>query len=51
MGCEEYRFPLRPGVMARLTLPVDLARDEVRRLKAFIDMLVVDEEGSGLKSE
>jgi hypothetical protein len=51
IGCEEYRFPLRPGVMARLTLPVDLARDEVRRLKAFIDMLVVDEEGLGLKSE
>ena len=41
VGSEEYRFPLRSGVMARLTLPVDLTRDEARRLKAFVDMLVV----------
>jgi hypothetical protein len=41
VGSEEYRFPLRPGVMARLILPVDLTHVEVGRLKAFIDMLVV----------
>jgi hypothetical protein len=41
VGSEEYRFPLRPGFMARLTLPVDLTREETRRLKAFVDMLVV----------
>jgi hypothetical protein len=40
-GIEEYPFPLRPGVMARLILPVDLSRDEARRIKAFVDMLVV----------
>jgi hypothetical protein len=54
VGSEEYRFPLRPGVMARLTLPVDLTRDEAKRLKAFVDMLVVcdtDGEKSFMKSE
>jgi hypothetical protein len=40
-GTEEYPFPLRPGVMARLVLPVDLSSDEARRIKAFVDMLVV----------
>jgi len=54
VGSEEYRFPLRPGVMARLILPVDLNHVEVGRLKAFIDMLVVgngDEDKIGMKSE
>jgi hypothetical protein len=27
--------------MARLVLPVDLTPDEARRVKAFVDMLVV----------
>jgi hypothetical protein len=27
--------------MARLTLPIDLTKDEARRIKAFVDMLVV----------
>jgi hypothetical protein len=40
-GNEEYRLPLRPSVMARLILPVDLTRDEATRIKAFVDMLVV----------
>jgi hypothetical protein len=40
-GSEEYRLPLRPAVMARLILPVDLTADEARRVKAFVDMLVV----------
>jgi hypothetical protein len=40
-GSEEYRLPLRPAVMARLILPVDLTRDEAARIKAFVDMLVV----------
>lgn len=54
VGSEEYRFPLRPGVMARLTLPVDLTRDEAKRLKAFVDMLVVgnnDEEKLDMTSD
>jgi hypothetical protein len=40
-GTEEYRLPLRTTVMARLVLPVDLTSDEARRVKAFVDMLVV----------
>ena len=37
----EYPFPLRPGVMARLTLPRDLTKDDVTRLSAFMSMLIV----------
>jgi len=54
VGSEEYPFPLRPGVMARLILPVDLTRDEAKRIKAFVDMLVIagsDEEGASIKQE
>jgi hypothetical protein len=54
VGSEEYPFPLRPGVMARLVLPVDLTRDEARRIKAFVDMLVVAssiEENASMKQE
>jgi hypothetical protein len=40
-GNEEYRLPLRPSVMARLILPLDLTLDEATRVKAFVDMLVV----------
>jgi hypothetical protein len=52
-GIEEYPFPLRPGLMARLILPVDLSRDEARRIKAFVDMLVVGghEESTSRASE
>ena len=44
-GTEEYRLPLRPAVMARLILPVDLTPDEAHRVKAFVDMLVVPSNG------
>ena len=37
----EYPFPLRSGIMARLILPKDLTREDVSRLSAFMDMLVV----------
>jgi hypothetical protein len=37
----EYPFPLRPGVMARLILPTAITREDVRRLSAFMSMLVV----------
>jgi hypothetical protein len=50
MGSEEYRLPLRPTVMARLFLPLNLTLDEARRVKAFVDMLVVpssEPEGAG----
>jgi hypothetical protein len=35
-----YRFPLRPGVMAELVLPVDLSAAEVERLNLFLKSLV-----------
>jgi hypothetical protein len=41
IGTEEYRLPLRPRVMARLILPVDLSPEEAQRIKVFVDMLVV----------
>ena len=40
-GEVEYKFPLRPGVMARLILPSDLTQQDVSRLTAFMAMLVV----------
>jgi hypothetical protein len=47
VGEVEYPFPLRPGVMARLILPVDLTSDEVTRIQNFVAMLVVDAGKSG----
>jgi len=43
-GSEEYRLPLRPSVMARLILPLDLTAAEATRIKTFVDMLVVPEQ-------
>lgn len=44
-GSEEYRLPLRPSVMARLILPLDLTAAEATRIKIFVDMLVVPTPG------
>jgi hypothetical protein len=41
-GEMEYPFPLRPGFMARLFLPVDLTNEEVTRIQNFVGMLVVN---------
>jgi len=41
-GMVEYPFPLREGQNARLILPRDLKRSEVKRLEAFMAALVVD---------
>jgi hypothetical protein len=38
----DYPFPLRPGMIVTLKLPVDLTRQEAKRLSAFIDSLSVD---------
>jgi hypothetical protein len=38
----EYPFPLRPGLVVKVVLPVDLTRPEGKRLAAFIDSLAVD---------
>lgn len=35
----EYQFPLRQGVTLKLGLPLDLTREEARRLGAFIESL------------
>jgi hypothetical protein len=41
-GMVEYPFPLREGQNARLILPRDLKRSEVKRLAAFMSALTVD---------
>ncbi|MGQ0613950.1 MAG: hypothetical protein ACT4PV_09465 [Planctomycetaceae bacterium] len=41
-GLVEYPFPLREGQNARLVLPRDLKRSEVKRLAAFMTTLAVD---------
>lgn len=43
-GMIPYPFPLRPGVVARLTLPADLTGAEVKRLTAYMNLLSVDGE-------
>jgi hypothetical protein len=41
-GVVEYPFPLREGLNARLVLPRDLKKSEVKRLTAFMSTLAVD---------
>lgn len=41
-GLVQYVFPVRPGVFARLHLPADLRKTEVRRLAAFLDTLTLE---------
>lgn len=36
----DYPFPLRPGVTARLRLPIDLRADEVERIRQMLLTLV-----------
>lgn len=38
-----HRFPIRPGLLAKVELPVDLTRLEAERLAAFIYALAVEE--------
>ncbi len=38
----DYPFPLRPGMVVTLKLPVDLTRPEAKRLAGFIDSLALD---------
>jgi hypothetical protein len=45
---ETYRFPIRRGLMATLSLPTDLRIAEVQRLAAFLETLVVEEDRAGL---
>jgi len=42
-GFVEFPFPLRRGQIARLILPRDLKASEVRRLTAFMNTLVMEE--------
>ena len=41
---NDYPFPVREGLNARLYLPADLKRAEAKRIVAFINTLVVDAE-------
>ena len=45
-GLVDYPFPLRDGLTARLMLPRDLKKAEVKRLSAFMSTLTVDFEQS-----
>jgi hypothetical protein len=38
----KYPFPIRNGVIAQLSLPVDLQKGEAKRLAAFLDSLAVE---------
>jgi len=40
----KYPFPIREGVIAELFLPVDLRKEEARRLAAFLDSLSITAE-------
>ena len=42
-GLIQYPFPIREGVIANLTLPLDLRKAEAKRLAAFLDSLAVEE--------
>ncbi len=41
-----HNFPLRPGLLARLSLPVDLTTQEAERLAAYIRALAVPPPGA-----
>ena len=38
-----YPFPLRPGLLAQISLPADLTKAEAKRLAAFVESLAMDE--------
>lgn len=37
---QRLEFPVRPGVSARLELPVDLTREEANRIAAYLQLIV-----------
>lgn len=39
---ETYRFPIRPGIAAELTLPANLTQAEAKRLAALIEALPLE---------
>jgi hypothetical protein len=39
----QYRVPIRPDWVALLELPHNITADEVARLKAMLDTLVIEE--------
>jgi hypothetical protein len=41
-GMIEAPFPVRPGLIARVTIPEDLTSDEAARLARFIMTFAVD---------
>lgn len=38
-GVVNYPFPLRPNLVVQLRLPLNLTREEVDRIAAFLQML------------
>ncbi|MEW6153906.1 MAG: hypothetical protein AB1673_07960 [Actinomycetota bacterium] len=49
-GVLTYPFPLRPGVVAQLSLPVDLTTADAARLARFVDSLAFDDTSSRLRA-
>lgn len=41
-GMITYPFPIRAGLMARLTLPRDLKRSEAKRLSSFLESVALE---------
>jgi hypothetical protein len=37
-----YPFPIRPGLLAQISLPADLTEAEAKRLAAFVESLAMD---------
>jgi hypothetical protein len=37
-----YPFPIRPGLLAQISLPADLSKAEAKRLAAFVKSLAMD---------
>lgn len=45
-GLVTYPFPIRSGLVAKISLPPDLKRAELQRVTAFMGTLTVDDEGA-----
>lgn len=37
-----YPFPIRPGLLAQISLPADLTKAEAKHLAAFVESLAMD---------
>jgi hypothetical protein len=47
VGMVMFPFPLRPGVLAELRLPLDLTKKEGERIAKFVETIGLDSDGMG----